>query len=165
MIVLGVDPGIAYTGYAFVEHAVNRMEAKEFGAILTPSDMPLEQRLVFLHERLDDFIKKYKPKAMAIEKVYFNQNTSSAMLVGQARGVCILTAGLNSIPVHEYTPQRVKLAVTGYGKADKQQVARMVQRLLRLTTVPKPDDVTDALAIAIAHTGNSMLSKYLTAQG
>lgn len=165
MLVLGIDPGISLTGYGLVRHSGNRLTASDFGLIRTNTNAKLEKRLTMIYEKISEILHKYAPDAMAIERVYFNQNTSSAMAVGQARGVILLVAGLHSIPVFEYTPQYVKAAVTGYGKADKKQVGRMVKTLLGLEKMPKPDDVSDALALGIAHRESNKLMEQLTARG
>lgn len=164
MLVLGIDPGISLTGYGLVKHSGSRLVVADFGLIKTNANLELPKRLRMVYEKISNVIHKYTPDAMAIERVYFNKNASSAMTVGHARGVILLLADIHSIPVYEYTPQHVKSAVTGYGKADKQQVGRMVKSLLNLEKVPKPDDVSDALALAIAHRALSRLEE-LTAQG
>lgn len=151
MIVLGFDPGLALTGYGVIEHKPNRIVHLEDGVIRTTSDLSTSERLLIIYNEGQKIIRKYKPSVIAVEKLFFNQNTSSALSVGQARGVLFVVAALHGIPVYEYTPQQVKGAVSGYGRATKQQVGKMVKTLLGLPKVPKPDDAADALAVAICH--------------
>ena len=151
MLILGIDPGTAITGYALIEKQGQKLIPVSYSCCRTKSDMPMEQRLLVIHETLDSFIRKYSPDVMAIEELFFNRNTTTALSVGQARGVMLLAAARNNIGVYEYTPLQVKQAVVGYGKADKHQVQYMVRALLSLKETPKPDDTADALAVAICH--------------
>ena len=155
MVILGIDPGYAITGYGVVSYERNHFTVLDYGAITTKAHTPFEQRLLTLHQQLDAIIARFQPEVMAIEELFFQRNTTTAIGTAQARGVLILAAADGNIPVYEYTPMQIKQAVTGYGRADKNQVSTMVKMLLNLESVPKPDDVTDALAIAIcqAHTG------------
>ncbi|MBQ0012021.1 MAG: crossover junction endodeoxyribonuclease RuvC [Clostridiales bacterium] len=155
MVILGIDPGYAITGYGVVSYERNHFTVLDYGAITTKAHTPFEQRLLTLHQQLDAIIARFQPEVMAIEELFFQRNTTTAIGTAQARGVLILAAAEGNIPVYEYTPMQIKQAVTGYGRADKNQVSTMVKMLLNLESVPKPDDVTDALAIAIcqAHTG------------
>lgn len=155
MVILGIDPGYAITGYGVVSYERNHFAVLDYGAITTKAHTPFEQRLLTLHQQLDAIIARFQPEVMAIEELFFQRNTTTAIGTAQARGVLILAAAEGNIPVYEYTPMQIKQAVTGYGRADKNQVSTMVKMLLNLESVPKPDDVTDALAIAIcqAHTG------------
>ena len=155
MVILGIDPGYAITGYGVVSYEKNHFSVLDYGAITTKAHTPFEQRLLTLHQQLDVVISRFHPDVMAIEELFFQRNTTTAIGTAQARGVLILAAAEANIPVYEYTPMQIKQAVTGYGRADKNQVSTMVKMLLHLEEMPKPDDVTDALAIAIcqAHTG------------
>lgn len=150
MLVLGIDPGTAICGYGFVESLNgNRLKAHEYGAITTSSKARMQDRLLKLYDELDMIIKKYKPDAMGVEQLFFNRNVTTAIPVGQARGVVLLAAAKNNLELIERTPLQVKQSVTGYGKADKEQMIYMVTKLLNLPKPPHPDDVADALAVAI----------------
>lgn len=152
VIVLGVDPGLATSGYGVVhERRDGSLEALTYGVIETPKGEPLAQRLAALHKQLQALIAAWQPDAAAIEALFFATNARTAMSVGQARGVVLLTLHQAGLPIAEYTPLQVKQAVSGYGQADKQQVQRMVQLLLGLPSIPQPDDAADALAVAITH--------------
>ncbi len=149
MIVLGIDPGTARTGYGLVERDGSRISMVDYGCLETPSTMVLSQRLLLIHQGMNALIQEHGPDVVAVERLYFNRNVQTAFAVGQARGVILMVAAQCGLPVAEYGPHEVKQAVTGYGRADKGQVQRMVQRLLELTVLPRPDDAADALAIAI----------------
>lgn len=149
MLVLGVDPGTAICGYGFVEQIGSRLVPRAYGAITTPSKMQAEKRLLKIYTELETLIQEYRPSAMGIEQLFFNRNVTTAIPVGQARGVVLLAAAKNDIPVVERTPLQVKQSVTGYGKATKEQVIYMVTKLLHLPAPPHPDDTADALAVAI----------------
>jgi crossover junction endodeoxyribonuclease RuvC len=149
LIVLGIDPGTAMTGYGLVERTGSRLRAVDYGCLETPAGMPLPERLVLIQDGLSDLIESHRPDLVAVERLFFNKNVQTAFAVGQARGVALLTAARFGLPVHEYGPHEVKLAVTGHGRAEKIQVQRMVQVVLGLAVLPRPDDAADALAIAI----------------
>jgi len=155
MIILGIDPGIATTGYGVIEKTGHKLVAVAYGAILTPAGMDLPERLLMLSRELQTIMQTHQPESLGIEELFFNTNVKTAMTVGQARGVVLLVAEQNGIKSTGYTPPQVKSAVCGYGKADKIQVQDMVMRLLNLKAKPKPDDVADALAIAICHAHSS----------
>ncbi|MGE5618166.1 MAG: crossover junction endodeoxyribonuclease RuvC [Sphingomonadaceae bacterium] len=150
-IVLGVDPGTAILGYGVVATTGETLEAVEYGALTTPAYLPLTSRLLMLFEGLTEIIGRVSPTEVAVEQLFFSRNVQSAFAVGQARGVALLAAARCGLPVSEYTPQQVKQAVAGYGKATKNQVQSMVQVMLALRDIPRPDDAADALAIAICH--------------
>mgnify|MGYP001024227363 CR=1 FL=1 len=154
MIIMGIDPGFAITGYGIVKYEGNRFIPMDFGAIITKSSMKLPKRLSLLYNQLGEIIKKFKPEAISIEELFFNKNIKTALTVGHGRGVAVLAAAESGVDVFEYTPLQVKQAVVGYGRAEKTQVQQMVRVLLGLSDIPKPDDAADALAIAICH-GNS----------
>jgi len=151
MVILGIDPGYAIVGWGGVVQNRGRFDLIEYGAVTTPAGMPFFRRLEIIYEEIDLVIKKIRPEVLAVEKLFFTTNQKTAIDVAQARGVIVLAAVKNKIPVFEYTPLQVKSAVTGYGKAEKPQVMEMTRRLLRLEKVPRPDDAADALAIAICH--------------
>ncbi len=158
MIVLGIDPGLANTGYGVVQRRSGRLVALDGGCIATRPEAAPERRLSTIHATVADLILRYEPNAVALEALYFGQNVRSALAVGQARGVVMLAAGQQSIACHDYTPQQVKGAVCGSGVAEKDQVQRMVQALLGLTEIPRPDHAADALAVAICHANHAPLS-------
>ena len=149
MIILGIDPGTATTGYGLIKCNGEEIETLDYGSIRTSSDLDPEQRLEEIHEDIKSLINKYNPQALAIESVYFFKNAKSAIPVGQARGVAMLTAVKNNLEVFEFTPLQIKMAMTGYGKAKKKQVQKMVKEHLNLEEVPKPNDAADALGAAL----------------
>ena len=149
MRVLGVDPGIATCGYGVVESAGNALHMVTYGAVETDKGLAVEQRLQLVYEGISALIETYKPEAISVEQLFFNRNVTTAIVVGEARGVILLAASQHDLPVMEYTPYQVKQSVVGYGKATKEQVMLMVQRLLALRIKPRPDDAADALAMAI----------------
>ncbi len=151
MIILGIDPGIAILGYGIVEYKGSSFRVIDYGAVETTPDMIMPDRLSKVYDDLNSIINKYCPDAVAIEELFFNKNAKTAIKVGQARGVAILAAAQKNIEVFEYTPLQVKQGVVGYGRAEKKQVQIMVKTLLNLNKIPKPDDVADALAVAICH--------------
>lgn len=151
MLVIGIDPGIAITGIAFVQDLKGKQTLIHSEAITTPSTMPTPQRLLSLHKYLKELISKYRPDVAALESLFFNTNTKTALIVGQARGVVQLALTQNNIPIVEYTPLQVKMAITGYGRADKNQIQQMVKTILALPKILTPDDVADAAAIALTH--------------
>lgn len=155
MLVLGIDPGTATTGYGLVhETPEGNLAVCDYGVILTPADMSQEKRLLLLYERLMEIILLHRPDQGAVEKLFFQRNVTTALAVGQARGVILLGLAQHALPVAEYTPMEIKQAVSGYGGADKQQVQSMVQAILQLSEIPRPDDAADALAVAICHIQN-----------
>ena len=151
MIVLGIDPGTANTGYGVVQRRSGRLTALDGGVITTRPEAPPQIRLAAIHRRIGELLDEHNVTCVALEDIFFGQNAGSAFAVGQARGVVMLAAGQRRLEVVSYTPQQVKHAVCGSGRAEKDQVARMVQMLLRLEHVPRPDHAADALAIAICH--------------
>jgi len=152
MLVLGIDPGTAITGYGFVEeNDRGELRSVAHGAIETPANIPMEERLQVLYEELTELILLHRPESGAVEKLFFSRNVTTAISVGQARGVILLAMVQNGVRVAEYTPMQIKQAVTGWGGAQKPQVQEMVRALLELDKIPKPDDAADALAVAICH--------------
>ena len=158
MIVLGIDPGTANTGYGVVARRRGRLVALDGGCVETPVGQPLERRLATIFTRMEELLDEHAPDAMAIEELFFGANTTSALAVGQARGVVMLAAGRRGIPCAGYTPQQVKGSVCGTGRAAKDQVQRMVQTLLALPEPPRPDHAADALAVAICHANRAPLA-------
>lgn len=158
MIILGIDPGIAIVGYSIVECKGNNFKAIDYGCITTDSDLLFPDRIKIIYDKLTEIIERYNPEDLAVEELFFNKNVKTAIKVGQARGVEILAAVNKGMNIYEYTPLQIKQAVVGYGRADKVQVQEMVKLLLNLKERPKPDDVADALAVAICH-GSSIKFK------
>jgi crossover junction endodeoxyribonuclease RuvC len=148
-VYLGIDPGIADTGFGLVRKEGPKMICLAYGSIKTAATKPLDERLLELHGSLREIIERFKPDMVGIEELFFAKNAKTALVVGQARGVALLTIKQYGLPMMEFTPLQVKQAVSTYGRADKGQVQRMVKMLLNLKVIPKPDDAADALAIAI----------------
>ena len=161
VIVLGIDPGVAHTGYGVVAQHQGRMLALDGGVVETSAGLEAGRRLAAIHARIGELLDEYKPEAVALEDVYFGANARSAFAVGQARGVVLLAAGQRGVKTASYTPQQVKSAVCGNGRAAKDQVQRMVQTLLALTELPRPDHAADALAVAICHANGAPLEAAL----
>ncbi len=161
MIVLGIDPGLANTGYGVVARRGGRLVALDGGVIETRAQSPQERRLADIYQRVDALLAEHEPDGVALEELYFGQNVRTAFAVGQARGVVMLAAGQHGVPCTGYTPQQVKSAVCGSGRAQKDQVARMVQALLSLQDVPRPDHAADALAVALCHANCAPLARAL----
>jgi crossover junction endodeoxyribonuclease RuvC len=151
VLVLGIDPGTATTGYGLVQESATGPEMVAYGTILTPAGQPMPERLLTLYRELKQLIALHRPDTGAVEKLFFQKNVSTAMTVGQARGIALLALAEAHISIGEYNPRDVKQAVAGYGGADKPQVQQMVRAILNLTEIPKPDDAADALAVAICH--------------
>ena len=151
MIILGIDPGYAILGWGVIEKKGNHFRTIDYGAVTTDKDMEMPDRLETLYNGLREIIEEYRPEEASIEKLFFNTNTTTAINVGQARGVAILACVKGGLKVAEYTPLEIKMARVGYGRADKKQVQFMVKTMLTLPAVPKPDDTADALAAAICH--------------
>jgi crossover junction endodeoxyribonuclease RuvC len=151
MLILGIDPGFARVGWAILKSQNSEFRIQNCGCIETEKNNSSEERLVLVYKKVCELVKKYKPDALAIEKLFFTTNAKTAFQVGEARGAIILAASLQKISVFSYTPLQVKIAVTGYGKADKAQVGRMVKAILKLKELPKLDDTVDAIAVALTH--------------
>ena len=157
VVILGIDPGTAHTGYGVVLSRGQRLAALDGGVIGTGPDERLERRLARIHARICELIGAHRPAAMAVEDIFFGHNARTAFAVGQARGAVLLSAGMHGVPCFSYTPQAVKQAVCGSGKAEKGQVQRMVGALLSLPRPPEPDHAADALAVAICHANGHVL--------
>jgi crossover junction endodeoxyribonuclease RuvC len=151
MRILGIDPGIGRTGWGVIEETAGKVKAVDFGCLETPENSPVPGRLLTIHAGLQAILAAHKPDAVAIEELFFNKNVSTALVVGQARGVAILAVAQANLSFTSYTPLQVKMSLSGYGRADKNQVGQMVKLILGLKAVPKPDDVADALAIGLTH--------------
>lgn len=149
MKILGIDPGIARCGWGVVEVQNSKFKIQSYGCVETLADVDVSRRLSQIYVKLNDVIKKYKPDVLAVEELFFNTNAKTAFVVGQARGVILLAASQKNIPISIFTPLQVKMAITGYGRADKNQIGQMVKILLKLKEIPKPDDISDALAVAL----------------
>lgn len=148
---MGIDPGFAITGYGIVKYEGNKFSAIEYGAVLTKASEAFAERLLKLEDRISELIGLYKPDAISIEELFFNKNIKTAIMAAHGRGVALTAAARSGAKVYEYTPLQVKQAVVGYGRAEKAQVQQMVKIILNLPEIPKPDDVADALAVAICH--------------
>lgn len=161
MRILGIDPGYAIVGYGLLEYDGMNFKVLNYGAITTEPETKFRDRLVEIYDDMSSLLEMSKPDCMSIEKLYFNTNITTGIDVAQARGVTVLAAAQRNIPIFEYTPLQVKVAVTGYGRAKKPQMQEMTKNILHMKELPKPDDTADALAIAICHghTGTSLLSK------
>ena len=151
MRILGIDPGFATIGFGLVEADRGQVHMVTYGAITTPAGLPLSRRLYEIGTDMEDLIGQLKPDVISIEELFFNTNITTGIAVAHGRGVILYAAEKCGIPLYEYTPSQVKLAVTGYGKAEKHQVMDMTKRLLKLKSVPRPDDAADALALALCH--------------
>ena len=152
MLVIGIDPGIASTGYGLINQSSNdQLDLVDYGLISTAAGQLMPTRLLDLYSALSDVLEQHKPDTAAVEQIFFQRNVKTALVVGQARGVTLLSLAKINIPVDEYTPSAIKLAVSGYGNADKAQMQTMVKALLRMDHLPQPDDAADALAVAICH--------------
>ena len=158
-IILGLDPGIADTGYGVIREEGGRLSCLAYGSIKTKAGEDLISRLNILHCELDKIIKRYRPESVAVESLFFNKNVRTAIIVGQARGVILLTISQNKLAVSDFTPSQVKQAVASYGKASKKQVQKMVKLILCLKEIPQPDDAADALAIAICALNSRLCPK------
>lgn len=157
MLVLGCDPGTATTGYGIVSLEGNRFIHHAHGAISTLPSLELPQRLHIIFQELTNLINKFQPDTLVVESLFFNRNIRTAMSVAQARGIILLLTAIHKLPFYEYTPPQIKLSVTGYGKADKQQIQYMIKTLLNLENLPKPDDAADALGVAVCHLNQAKL--------
>ena len=161
MRVLGIDPGFAITGYSIIDYIGNKFYLRISGAILTEAKTSFPLRLEKINKELAEIIETYNPDAMSIEELFFNNNAKTAINVAQARGVILVTARMHNLDIFEYTPLQVKQAVTGYGRADKIQVQRMVKMILNEEKLPKLDDITDSMAMAICHAHSARFSEKL----
>lgn len=151
MRILGIDPGYATVGFGVVDYQGMDFKTVEFGVITTEAHTEFSGRLVSIYDDMDFLLSRHRPQVLSVEKLYFNTNKTTGIMVAEARGVILLACAKHGVPVYEYTPLQVKSAVVGYGKAEKRQVMDMTRRILHLTEIPRPDDAADALALAICH--------------
>lgn len=164
MLIIGIDPGTALTGFGFIRRNPDAsLELVDYGVIRTSARQSMSRRLVKLYTELEALLKRHQPKQAAVERLFFQKNVTTAISVGQARGVVLLALASAGLPIEEYTPQDIKIAVTGYGAADKGQMQRMVKMLLTMEDLPKPDDAADALAVAICHAQSAALQDRIEA--
>jgi crossover junction endodeoxyribonuclease RuvC len=161
MRIIGIDPGIAITGYGIIDKKGSSFRPVNYGQITTEAGQDTFKRLVSIYNDLIRIFDEYKPECAAVEELFFNKNVKTAMIIGQARGVAILAAANAGLDIHEYTPLQVKQAVVGYGRAQKKQVQLMVKLLLNLGDIPRPDDVADALAVALCHGSSCKMQSIL----
>ena len=161
MRILGIDPGFAITGFSIIDYIGNKFTLIDSGAILTEAHTSFPLRLEKIYNELQEIIEKYKPDAMSIEELFFNNNAKTAINVAQARGVILVVAKINNLPIYEYTPLQIKQAVVGYGRANKTQIQHMVKMILNEENLPKLDDTTDSMAIAICHAHSYRFSQKL----
>lgn len=166
MLALGLDPGTATTGYGLVRlEPDGSLLAVKYGVITTPKNTPASERLVILYEQMQGLLREHKPKTVAVEKLFFQRNVTTALAVGQARGVMLLSLAQAGLEVFEYTPNEIKQAVAGYGSAGKRQMQEMVRVLLALDDIPRPDDAADALAVAITHLHSARMLELVNERG
>ncbi|TDT71851.1 Holliday junction endonuclease RuvC [Hypnocyclicus thermotrophus] len=163
MIILGIDPGTAIVGFGIIEYKNKTFTVLDYGCIYTEKNLEMPRRLSIIYEELDKLIKKYNPEYIAIEDIFYFKNNKTVISVSQARGVILLCAEKNNLKISAYTPLQVKMGITGYGRSEKKQIQKMVQKILKLKEIPKPDDAADALAIAVTHINelNSRLSLHI----
>ena len=161
MRILGIDPGFAITGYSIIDYVGNKFTLIESGAVTTEAGTSFPIRLTKRYDEISNLIDKYKPEAISVEELFFNQNVKTAINVAQARGVILIVGCKKNVPTFEYTPLQVKQAVTGYGRADKIQVQKMVKSILKVDKLPKLDDITDSMAIGICHAHSQKFSTKL----
>ena len=165
MLVLGVDPGTAITGYGLVREEEDGLTLVDYGVITTPAGQPLPKRLQTIYHGLADVARKHQPQQAAVEELFFSRNVRTALSVGHARGVALLALVDAGLAIHEYKPLEIKQAITGYGGADKQQVQEMVRLLLNLDHVPQPDDAADAVAVAVCHIHSARMTALIEDAG
>lgn len=160
MRVIGIDPGTAIVGYGIIDYIDNKYEVVDYGCIYTPKELEMPKRLLKISEDLSTLLEKYKPDHMAVEELFYFKNNKTVISVGQARGVILLEGTRKDIPLADYTPLQVKMGITGYGRSEKKQVQLMVQKVLKMREIPKPDDAADALAVAVTHINALNSSSY-----
>ena len=161
MIIMGVDPGFAITGYGIVKYEGNKFSVIDYGAITTKAGEVFSERLLKIDKEIESLIKTYKPEALSVEELFFNKNIKTAIMAAHGRGTVLTAAARMKVKIYEYTPLQVKQSVVGYGRADKKQVQQMVKIILNMDGIPKPDDAADALAVAICH-GHSYRMEKIT---
>lgn len=165
MRIMGIDPGIAIVGFGIIDQSGSQLKTVQYGSIQTKPEFTTPRRLKQIYDACTELLEQYKPDVVAVEKLFFNRNVTTAFTVGQARGVIILAAEEAGVEITEYTPLQVKQAVVGYGKAEKHQMQEMVKMLLALPSIPRPDDVADALGVAICEAHSAKLSRHILSAG
>jgi len=165
VLILGIDPGTAITGYGLVREDAGEVALVDYGVITTPAGQPLPERLQTIYQGLADVANEYQPDAAAVEELFFSRNVRTALSVGHARGVTLLALADAGLPIHEYKPLEVKQAIAGYGGADKRQVQEMVRMLLDLDHTPQPDDAADAVAVAVCHIHSARMTALIADAG
>lgn len=151
MVILGIDPGVATIGFGIIQSEKSKQKVLQYGVITTKAGLPLAQRLLQISEDMSALLTRFQPDEMAVEELFFSKNVTTGIAVAHGRGIVLLEGERFGVPIFEYTPNQVKQAVTGYGKAEKKQVMSMTQKLLQLKQIPRPDDAADALAVALCH--------------
>ena len=159
MRILGIDPGFGIIGFGVIDKENSGLSVIDYGVITTPKEMPFNERLRVIYDSMNALLDRYKPDEVSIEELYFNKNITTGIKVAEARGIILLTFQQHKLPIFEYTPQDIKLALTGQGKATKHQMQFMVKTLLRLTKIPRPDDAADAVAVALCHSQTNQLMR------
>lgn len=159
MRILGIDPGFGIIGFGIIDKTNSTLSVVDYGVITTPKEMPFSERLRVIYDGMTTLIERYKPDEVAIEELFFNRNITTGIKVAEARGVILLTFEQNKLPIFEYTPQDIKLALTGTGRADKAQMQFMVKTLLHLQKIPRPDDAADAVAVALCHSQTNQIMR------
>ena len=159
MRILGIDPGFGIIGFGVIDKENSGLEVVDYGVITTPKEMPFNERLKVIYDSMNALLDRYNPEQVAIEELYFNKNITTGIKVAEARGIILLTFQQRKLPIFEYTPQDIKLALTGQGRATKHQMQFMVKTLLRLTKIPRPDDAADAVAVALCHSQTNQMMR------
>ncbi len=159
MRILGIDPGFGIIGFGVIDKTPQGIQVVDYGVITTPKEMPFPQRIKVIYDSMNTLLEQYKPDEVSMEELYFGRNTTTGIKVAEARGVIMLTIEQRGLPLYEYTPQDVKMALTGTGRADKAQVQFMVKTLLHLSKIPRPDDAADAVAMALCHAQTNQLMR------
>ena len=159
MRILGIDPGFGIIGFGVIDKENSGLSVIDYGVITTPKEMPFNERLRVIYDSMNALLDRYKPDEVSIEELYFNKNITTGIKVAEARGIILLTFQQHKLPIFEYTPQDIKLALTGQGKATKHQMQFMVKTLLRLTKIPRPDDAADAVAVALCHSQTNQMMR------
>ena len=159
MRILGIDPGFGIIGFGVIDKENSGLSVIDYGVITTPKEMPFNERLRVIYDSINALLDRYKPDEVSIEELYFNKNITTGIKVAEARGIILLTFQQHKLPIFEYTPQDIKLALTGQGRATKHQMQFMVKTLLRLTKIPRPDDAADAVAVALCHSQTNQMMR------
>ena len=159
MRILGIDPGFGIIGFGVIDKSNSGLEVVDYGVITTPKEMPFNERLKVIYDSMNALLDRYNPDEVSIEELYFNKNITTGIKVAEARGIILLTFQQHKLPIFEYTPQDIKMALTGQGRATKHQMQFMVKTILRLTKIPRPDDAADAVAVALCHSQTNQIMR------